>query len=42
MLLPNKVEAIKKIAVSSAKKKLRGFIELINYYIDMWQHSLKY
>ena len=38
MPLPDKVEAIKDIAVPTTKKQLRSFIGLINYYRDMWQH----
>ena len=38
MPLPDKVEAIKNIAVPTTKKQLRSFIGLINYYRDMWQH----
>ena len=37
MSLPNKVEAIKTIAVPTTKKELRNFIGIINYYRDMWQ-----
>ena len=38
MPLPDKVEAIKNIAVPTTKKQLRSFIGLINYYRDMWKH----
>ena len=38
MPLPGKVEAINNIAVPTTKKQLRSFIELINYYRDMWKH----
>ena len=38
MPLPDKVEAIKNIAVPTTKRQLRSFIGLINYYRDMWQH----
>ena len=38
MPLPDKVEAIKNIAVPQTKKQLRSFIGLINYYRDMWKH----
>ena len=38
MPVPDKVEAIKNIAVPSTKEELRSFIGLINYYTDMWQH----
>ena len=38
MPLPDKVEAIKNIAVPITKKQLRSFIGLIIYYTDMWQH----
>ena len=37
MPLPDKVEAIKNIAVPKTKKQLRSFIGLINYYRDMWK-----
>ncbi|MGH7955113.1 MAG: RNase H-like domain-containing protein, partial [Gloeomargaritales cyanobacterium] len=36
--LPNKVEAIKKIARPKNRKELRRFIGLVNYYRDMWRH----
>ena len=35
--LPQKVEAILKIAAPKTKKQLRGFIGLVNYYRDMWK-----
>ena len=38
MHLPDKVEAMKSIAVPNTKKQLRSFIGLIDYYRDMWQH----
>ena len=38
MPLSDKVQAIKNIAVPTTNKQLRSFIELINYYTDMWQH----
>ena len=38
MPLPDKVEAIKNIAVLTSKKYLRTFIGLINYNRHMWQH----
>ena len=38
MPLPDKVEAIKSIAVPKTKRQLRSFIGLINYYRDMWKH----
>ena len=34
--LPDEVQAIKHIAVPNNKKQLRSFIEVINYYRDMW------
>ena len=38
MSLPDKVEAIKNIAVLTNQRQLRSFIGLINNYKDMWQH----
>ena len=38
MSLPDKVEAIKNIAVTFTKKQLRSFIGRITYYRAMWQH----
>ena len=38
MPLPDKVVAIKNIAVPTFMKQLRSFIGLINYHRDMWQH----
>ena len=39
MFLPDKVEAIKNIAVVPINnKQLQSFIGLINYYRDMWKH----
>ena len=38
MPLPDKVEAIKYIAVPTTKKQLRRFMVLINYYRDIWKH----
>ena len=38
MPLPDKVEAIKNIAVPTTKKQLQSFIGLINYCRDMWKH----
>ena len=38
MHLPDKVHAIKHIAVPINKKQLRSFIGVINYYRDMWSH----
>ena len=38
MLLPGKVEAIKNISVPITKKQLQSFIDLINYYRDLWHH----
>ena len=37
MPLPDKVEAIKNIAVPKTRRQLRSFIGLINYYRDMWK-----
>ena len=37
MPLPNKVQAIKDIAVPNNKRQLRSFIGIINYYRDMWK-----
>ena len=34
--MPQKVEAILKIATPSNRKELRGFIGIVNYYRDMW------
>ena len=39
MPLPDKVQAIKDIAVPTNKKQLRSFIQVINYYRDMWKHT---
>ena len=38
MPLPDKVQAIKDIAVPTNKKQLRSFIGVIKYYRDMWKH----
>ena len=38
MPLPDKIQAIKDIAVSTNKKQLRSFTGIINYYRDMWKH----
>ena len=38
MPLPDKVQAIKDIAVPTNKNQLRSFIGEINYYGDMWKH----
>ena len=38
MPLPDKVEAIKNIAVPTSKNQLQSFIGLINYYREMWKH----
>ena len=38
MPLPNKVKAIKNIAIPTIKKQLTRYIGLINYYRDMCQH----
>ena len=40
MLLPDKVQAIKHIAVPNNKKQFTSFLGLINYYRDMWKHRL--
>ena len=40
MPLPDKVEAIKNIAVPTTKKQLQSFIGLINYCRDMWNIDL--
>ena len=37
MPLPDKAQAIKHIATPAIKKELRGFIEVINYYRDVWK-----
>ena len=37
MLLPDKVQAIKSLAVPKTNTQLRSFIGLINYYRDMWK-----
>ena len=36
--LPDKVKAIKNIAVPTIKKHLRSSIRLIQYYRDIWKH----
>ena len=38
MTSPDKVEAIKNIAVPTTNKQLQYFIVLSNYYRDMWKH----
>ena len=38
MTLPDKEEAMKNIAVPTTKRQLQNFIELINYYRDMWKY----
>ena len=38
MPLPNKVQALKDIAVPTNIKQLSSFIGIINYYRDMWKH----
>ena len=38
MSLPDKVKAIKNIAVPKIKKQMQSFTGLINYYRDMWKH----
>ena len=37
MLLPDKAQTIKDIAVPINKKQLRSFEGVINYYRDMWK-----
>ena len=37
MPLPDKVQAIQNIAEPKTKKQLRSFIDVINYYRDMWK-----
>ena len=37
MPLPEKVQAIKDIAVPNHKRQVRSFIGIINYYRDMWK-----
>ena len=37
---PDKVEAIKNIAVATTKRQLRSFMGLFNYYRDMWKRRL--
>ena len=37
MTIPKKVEAIQALAVPKARKQLRQFIGMINFYRDMWQ-----
>ena len=38
MPLPDKLQAIKDVAVSTNKKQRKSFIGVINYYRDMWKH----
>ena len=38
MPLPDKVQAIRHIALPTNKKQIRGFIGVINYYRDVWKH----
>ena len=38
MPLPDTVQVIKDIALSTNKKQLGSFIGVINYYRDMWKH----
>ena len=38
MPLPDKVEAIKNIAVPTTKKQWLSFIGLTDYYSNLWQH----
>ena len=40
MTLPDKVEAIKNIALPNTKKQLRRYKGLIKYNRDMWKHNL--
>ena len=35
--LPDKVQAMMKVAAPTTRKELRSFIGLVNYYRDMWQ-----
>ena len=35
--LPDKVQAMMKVAAPTTRKELRSFIGLVNYYCDMWQ-----
>ena len=37
MPIPKKVEAIQAISVPKTRKKLRQFIDIINFYRDIWQ-----
>ena len=39
MSLPDKVQAIKNLAVPKTKRQLRSFVGLINYCKDMWKYS---
>ena len=41
MPLPDKVKAIKNIALPTSKKQLRSFIGLMDYYRDMRQHRFE-
>jgi hypothetical protein len=36
--IAKKVQAIKNIAPPKTKRELRGFIGIVNYYRDMWEH----
>ena len=38
MPLPDKVKAIKDKAVPTNKKQFRSFIEVINYFGDVWKY----
>ena len=38
MPVPNKVKAIRSLAVPKTGKQLRQFIGMINFYRDMWQN----
>ena len=38
MPLSDKIEAIKNIAIPTTNEQLQSFIELIDYYRDMWKH----
>ena len=37
MYIPKKFEAIQALAVPKTRKQLRQFIDMINFYRDMWQ-----
>ena len=40
MPLPDKIQAIKDVAIPTNNKQLRSFIGVINYYRDMLKHRL--